>query len=406
MGSLLVGVGNYLFYPALSHSLSPSPFGEVQALAALFLQLTILLNVMGQVSVNVIANYTDEQKKQAVLFELEKLAFLLISGVSLVLAILSPHLKNALQFESVVPFLVLLLALVVTVPGSFRNAFLRAHQKFGAASVALLIGAYGKVAFGLLLTYLGFKVGGAMWAIFIAQLLTWTYATYAAKKVGYHRPHAKLLAPPNFRLVFPELRYALLVLVSFGAITLLSSLDVFVVRHFFSPQVAGEYAGISTVAKIIFFFTASVAQVMFTSIKMKGHWRENRRLLVRSFGLVAGLGGVALLLFSLFPKQIVGLLMGSAYTAYASLLSLLSVAMLGFALLNVIVTYYVALRIYAISIILIAGLLFVGVLMAMHHGSLRAVINNLIAACAAMGVSVFVWRLLITNRKVTHAAVS
>lgn len=406
VGSVMVGVGNYLFYPVLARTLEPLPFGEVQALAALFLQLLILLNVMGQVTVNVIANYADEAKKRAVLFELEKLALLLMLGVSFVLALCSPILKNALQFQSIVPFLVLLAALVITVPGSFRGAFLRAHKKFGAASIALLIGAYTKVLFGVLLTYLGFQVGGAMWAIFIAQLLTWLYATYAAKKVGYRRPTTKLFSKPNLRLILPELKFALLVLVSFGSITLLSSLDVFVVRYYFDPQAAGEYAGISTVAKIIFFFTASVAQVMFASIKITAPASANRKLFVRSMLLTGGLGGIALLIFTLNPDFFVQLLMGQNYLSFAEYLPLLALAMLLVALLNIAVTYYVALRMYAISIILVIGLMLVGVLMMLHHNDLRAIINNILIGCGAIGGSIIVWRIIQLNRKGQHAAIS
>jgi O-antigen/teichoic acid export membrane protein len=407
VGSVLVGVGNYLFYPALARTLSPEPFGEVQALAALFLQLVILLSVMGQVTVNVIANYTDEQKKREVLFELEKLAFLVIVGVSLVLAVLSPHLKAALQFESVVPFLVLLAALVVTVPGSFRNAFLRAHKKFGATSVAMLVGAYGKVVLGVLFTYLGYKVGGAMWAIFIAQLLTLWYATHAAKKAGYRRPNARLFSKPKISLVLPELKYALLVLVGFGTVTLLASLDVFVVRYYFDPQTAGEYAGVSTVAKIIFFFTASVAQVMFASLKMRDTSGANQKLFARSFGLVAGMGGVALVVFALAPETIVTLLMGSSYGGYSNLLPMLGLAMLLVSLLNVSITYYIALRAYLVGVIVLAGMLLVAVLMVVNHDTLSAVIANLLfGTTATLGLFVC-WRVVHKLRKVgTDAAVT
>ncbi|MGB4758473.1 MAG: oligosaccharide flippase family protein [Candidatus Saccharimonadales bacterium] len=406
VGSVLVGVGNYLFYPVLSRMLEPLPFGEVQALTALFLQLTILLVVMGQVTINVIANYTNDKKKQEVLFELEKLAFLLVLGVSLLLALLSPHLKSALQFQSVLPFLILLAALVVTVPGSFRGAFLRAHKKFGAASLALLIGAYAKVVLGVLLTYLGFQVGGAMWAIFIAQLLTWFYAEYAARKAGYQRPAKKIFSMPDIKLVLPELKYALLVLVGFGSITLLASLDVFVVRYYFDPQTAGEYAGISTVAKIIFFFTASVAQVMFASIKLSAPTSANRKLFLRSMLLTAGLGSVALVFFTLTPDFFVRLLMGPNYASFAHYLPLLALAMLFVALLNIAVTYYVALRMYSISIILVTGLMLVGSLMMLHHNDLRAIIINILLGCGAIGGTIIAWRILQLSRKGQHAAIS
>jgi len=65
-GSVAVGVLNYVYYPILGRMLSVEAYGEVQALVSLFLQMLVFLVVMSQVTINVVANYTDEDKKRRV----------------------------------------------------------------------------------------------------------------------------------------------------------------------------------------------------------------------------------------------------------------------------------------------------------------------------------------------------
>ena len=62
VGAVAVGALNYLYYPILGRMLNIESFGEVQTLVSLFVQLQIFLTVMSQVTVNVVANYEDEDR--------------------------------------------------------------------------------------------------------------------------------------------------------------------------------------------------------------------------------------------------------------------------------------------------------------------------------------------------------
>ena len=61
-GSVLVGALNYLYYPLIGRLVSPATFGEIQTLVSLFLQFTIFLNVLGMITVNIMANYSNKEK--------------------------------------------------------------------------------------------------------------------------------------------------------------------------------------------------------------------------------------------------------------------------------------------------------------------------------------------------------
>lgn len=403
-GSLLVGFGNYIYYPILGRLLEPSIFGEVQALAALFTQLSLFLVVLGQVTVNIVANYEDEEKKQIVLFELEKFALMLSIGLSVVLAAFSWQMRDFFHFESAWPFIILLCALVASVPLSFRNAFLRAHKQFASFSMSQIIGSFTKVGLSAMLVVIGFKSAGAMGGILVSQLIAFWYAALIAKRLGFYKPAtSKYFGKINMTAVTPELKYGLLVLVSSLAIALLSSIDIFVVKHYFDPHTAGEYAGISTVAKIIFFLTGSISQVLLPSVRLNRPARENLNYLWRSLALLISIGGVAVIIFTAMAERVVHILMGSTYATYAGFLPKLSLAMFLLSVASLFISYYLALRAYQLGVIVVFGIAITGWLMVIRHNSLDDVVSNLVYGSLALIASIGIWRLIhsFTSRSTT-----
>jgi O-antigen/teichoic acid export membrane protein len=393
VGSLAVSVLNYAYYPVLGRLLKVEEFGEVQVLISLFLQLSLFLAVLGQVTVNVIANYKDERAKREIIFELEKLGLFLSAIVFVIGAVFSWQLRNILHFESAWPFIMLLLTLIATVPLSFRGAYLRGNKRFSDFSVAGIIGAVGKLAISVLLVLVGFSTVGAIGGVLAAQLLAFGYAVSRARRAGFERPAgASYFSLPKIKRVMPELMYSLFVLIASLGVAVLSSVDVLIVKHFFDAQTAGAYAGISTVAKILFFLTASVAQVMLPSVKIDAEPGENKRYLLKSLGLVGLLGGGALALFTLLPGFVVTTLMGAHYVTYVHLLPLLSFAMFVISLLNLLVFYYVALRQYQVAVIVILGLVLTCLLVVAGRASLDGVVDNLTLGSVAMLAMFGVWQ--------------
>ncbi len=105
LGAVCVGVLNYAYYPIISRLLNVQAYGEVQTLVSLFLQLLIFLTVLSQVTVNVVANYEDELRKQQVVYELEKLALFVSIGLFIIAAAFSWKIKSFFHFQSVWPFI-------------------------------------------------------------------------------------------------------------------------------------------------------------------------------------------------------------------------------------------------------------------------------------------------------------
>lgn len=383
-GSVGVGALNYLYYPILGRLLPPTAFGEVQTLVSFFLQLSIFLSVMGLVTVNVSANYDNAAHRNRVIFDLERIALLVSLGLLALSVLFASQLQHFFRFHDSLPFVVLVLAIVVSVPFTFRGAFVRGRQGFGVASVSNLIASAAKIIFSVIFVSLGLSTVGAIGGVVAAQLTALVYIAYWARRMGLGGTGLHWLSRPDLTLLRPELKYAGMVLVTSLLITLQFSIDILVVKHYFDAHTAGLYAGIATVARIIFFLTGSIAQVLMPSVKLKNTTFQNRQLLKKSCMLLAATGLPVLLLFVLAPEEIVHLLMGSAYGEYAHLLPILSVAIFAVAITNLVVSYYMSLRRYWIALVVVAGASVTYGMMILHHATLRSVIESLLVGSLSM----------------------
>lgn len=391
-GAIAVGGFNYLFYPIVGRLLEPSSFGEVQVLISLFLQLTIFLTVLSLVTVNITANYQDKTNRNEVLYELEKIGLFISLALLAGTIIFSEPLKHFLHFDSSFPFILLAVALVITVPFTFRSSYLRGQHKFGKTSFANLISAAGKLVFSVLFIVAGLGTEGAIIGLVIAQLLAFLYARHQASKSGLLRnASSSRWQLPKFRLVLPELRYSMFVFIGSLAIMVLFSIDVIIVKHFFDAHTAGLYAGIATVARIIFFVTASVAQVMLPSVKIEQTASKNLQLLIKSSILLGCLSLPLVLIFAIAPQFFVRILMGDNYLPYASLLPQLSFAVFITSILNLIVSYYLALRHYTPGILAMIGTLLTSILMIIYHETLQSIVTILLYGTAAIAIVIFAW---------------
>jgi O-antigen/teichoic acid export membrane protein len=253
------------------------------------------------------------------------------------------------------------------------------------ASTSNLIASAAKIALSVALVVAGLGTAGAIWGVAAAQFVAFIYIAYWARRMGLSRADGvKWTTKPDMTLLVPELKYASMVLVTSLLITLQFSIDILIVKHYFDAQTAGQYAGVATVARIIFFLTGSISQVLMPMVRLKNSAAENSSLLKRSFMLLGVTGLPALLLFVLAPGPIMRVLMGAQYVEYANLLPVLSAAIFTVAITNLVVSYYMALRRYLIALVVTIGAAVTYVLMITHHSTLRGVIESLLIGSLSM----------------------
>ncbi len=397
VGSVTVGALNYLYYPLLGRMVSPGTFGEIQTLVSLFLQLGVFLVVLSMVIVTIVANYRDETVRNRLIFEFEKLALLVSLIVLVGSVIFANQLQHALHFDSRWPFAVLAIAVVASVPFYIRGAYLRGHQQFGLVSWGNIIAAGGKLVASVVLVAIGLGTVGAIGGVVVAQVVACVLIIWWAHRSGLITQLTSGWTWPNFKLLAPELRYGGIILAASLAITLQYSIDIIVIKHYFDAATAGLYAGVAAVARILFFLTASIAQVLISKVRLTNHRDENQQLLLKSLLLLAGVSLPVLLLTTIWPTQTIGLLMGETYRHLAGLLPMLSVSVFIVSIINLLAAYYLALRRFGIAVLAVVGAAFTYLFIFLHHGSPKAIVESLLLGSAATMVSIGVW--VITERR-------
>jgi O-antigen/teichoic acid export membrane protein len=368
VGSIGVGALNYLYYPIIGRLVSTSEFGEVQALVSLFLQITLILSVSNDVTVNIVANAQDKEKRNQIVHEFERLVTLIMLIIVVISLIAIKQIDHFLRINSPWPVVILGIALVIAAVSSQRSAFLRGINAFGTLSVSQVISASGKLIASLILVLIGFGTAGALGGLVASQILTVIYLFHATRKRGLVAVKGdKWLRLPSLNIIRPELAFALLVLIVSVVTTVFFSIDVVLAKHYFPTKIAGEYAGVATIARIIFLLTGSVATVLLSAVQLKAPMRENRRLFLRSLMLTSIVGGIALLAFSLLPRFCIRLLIGSRYLPLAGLLPKLSLTLFIISIVNLVFSYDVALRRWSIASISVLGILVTIILVVLSH---------------------------------------
>lgn len=379
VGSVVVGALNYAYYPVLGRLMSPAEFGEIQVLVSLFLQFTIFLNVLGMITINITANYDSTVKAHRMIYELEKLAVFIAVGILVLSIIAGGFFAQALQFDSSTPFVALALALVVSIPLTFRSSFARGQKKFGVASISQLIGAGVKIIFSAVLVIAGLGVAGAIFGIVGAQLAAFLYAAWWAAKLGLQRPRLNQYGKlPALKAILPEIKYAAIVFVGLLSITLMMSVDVIFVKYYFDSETAGQYAGVATVARIIFFLAVPIAQVLIPMVTLKQPARKNYQLLIKSTILTLVICGIAMIPCLIFPDLILIILMGGQYGELADMLPILSFVVFIISLVNLVMMYYLALRRKIPALIGIIGFGVVVGLVLVSHATVSTIVYNIL----------------------------
>ena len=380
-GLLIVAVVNYLYYPVMSRVLSIEDFGEVQVIATIVLQMTIILNVFGYITINIFTNTKDKKSARKSVKELEGAALVIVAGLSLVALLFNTYIDAYLKFSSVMVLLALAVMFILNVPFTIKNGWLQANNRFVDMSVAQFISAVFKLILALPLIYIGITINGALFGLVVATLLSLVYVSYRARTNIKLRDH---LHENYFKLIFKDERlkrdlwYGFLIFLALFSINLLYSGDVIIVRRFFSETEAGLYSGIASIGRIIFFSTFAISAVLIPSIKIAGKVKENVKNLKKALFISLILGGIILAVFFVSPQLVIRILIGKNYLSYSPLLSKVGLFVLLASILNVLFVYGIALRKMFISIIGPIAAVSVFAVSYANNGSVDAIINNFI----------------------------
>jgi len=376
-GSMVVAFLNYLFHPILGRLLSPASFGDIQALISILTQAGVLLGAFSIVAVNITTNVENHKERDAVISELQKIAFYIVVVASILVLVFSQTLQEFLNFTSVSPFFGLALILPLIVAVTFRNAYLQGSGRFVELSLGGIVSSSGRLLLSAGLILLGWGLFGAVAGLVLAQVALLIYLVFKTRDT-LHLTFSSSIHVLEKGRVKEEIIYGFLVLFSTLLVAVMYTSDVLIVKRYFDAHDAGIYSGISAIAKIIFFVVAPVATVMLSSIKLKQSFKENRKTLLKSLLIAIGVGVASLSTFYLFYDMVVRVLIGENYLSLGYLLPKAGLVMLLSAILNVLVFYFLALRRYVLVWVSCIGIITMFLLVGLYHETISDILNAII----------------------------
>ncbi len=370
---MIGNVSAYFFQFYMSRKLSMEDFGMFNSL----LSLSAIVSVpAGTVSL-VMARYVSKFSALQNIGKIKYLFFnayikLLIAGAVVVGVFISfsTYIGRFLHIHSGVPIILIGISLLLSLLLPINMGTLQGLQRFGYLGIHGSLSGLLRLGFGVLFIYTGLGVNGAILAgilpVFIIILITCYPMRFLLNKAIKHDKE---------KYTKEIVWYSLPVTIANLCFTGLINIDLVLVKHFFSPEDAGNYAAAAILGRSIFYLPGAIILAMFPMVS-ESHTlqKDTYGLLNKALLFTLLLSGCGLIVFFIFPSQLMGLLMGQKFTATAPLLRIFGLAMLPFALLNILINFNLAKHQVKFVYTLAVGCFFEIFLIYIYHNSLIHVI--------------------------------
>jgi O-antigen/teichoic acid export membrane protein len=250
-------------------------------------------------------------------------------------------------------------------------SFIQAKLAFSFQVLVNLLNTLLKFVLGVAFVLLGYSVVGATSAILLGLISAYIFSFIQLKFVF----NKKIAAPKvETKQLFS---YGIPAALTLMSLTSFISTDILLVKHFFNPQQAGLYAGLSLVGRVIFFVSAPIGSVMFPIVVQKYSKKENfTRTFTLSLLLVLLPSALIAIFYILFPDfSILFFLKKENYLAISHLLTPFAIFIVLFSLLSIIANFYLSIKKTNVYIPIVLGALAQIVLICLFHNSFQQIIT-------------------------------
>jgi O-antigen/teichoic acid export membrane protein len=166
--------------------------------------------------------------------------------------------------------------------------------------------------------------------------------------------------------------YALLAYITYMSLT---SIDLIWVNQNLPGELAGAYAGLVLMRRIVALLPAEVITVMFPRVvKALARGESPGRVLVLTAIFILGVSGLLALLYFMFSSQLIIIIFGDGYQAAIPLLGWMAIATIGISLSSVWLNYYLAEKPRNFVILLAIGVALEWILLNLFPPSLQSAV--------------------------------
>lgn len=376
VGSIFANFLAFLLNLFLARSLT---YADYAIFASLLSVITLAAIPAGSINTVIVKFATDffVKNENDKLKTLYLVFFKFVLGLSLFIIFLffifSISLKNYLHIDNIWYIIASGFVISAFYLNTLNNAFLQSLLKFKFMAFLSIFGSFIKLIVGVILVILGYKVFGGLGALFFMTFGMYLVAYLPLTKILKEKSLDKKISL-NTKQMYS---YAVPTFITVLFLTSFASMDVILVKHFFNPHLAGYYAGLSLMGKVIFYFTAPIPAVMFPLLVKRHATGVNFNNLFYLALLLVILPSVAITAFYfIFPNFVINLFLGGReYLYVAPFLGIFGFYLTIFSLVNVCVSFFLSLNKTNISILVVLAAISQILLIYIFHSSFYQVIG-------------------------------
>jgi O-antigen/teichoic acid export membrane protein len=345
ISTMIGNIASYFFQFFMSRKLSIEDFGVFNSLMSLFIITAVPIGTL----LTIIARYTSQFKAKG---EYEKIHIMYKSagskialiGIICVMAFifLSGNIMTFLNLSARVPIIIVGLMLAVNFVLTLNLGVLQGLQRFWFLGVNMGLNGVIRLIMGIVFVYLGFKVNGALGATLLAGAVVFMITIIPLRKFLLDPAKGNIINGSSYKDVFSESMPVMLTYLSFAILT---NIDLILVKHFFTPEDAGNYAAVAILGRTVLYLPGAIAIAMFPMVAENHALNKNSHSLLKNALLFsAAISGIGMALFIVIPEFILTISMGGKYAPVSDLLRLFGIAMFPFSMMNIMINFNLARR--------------------------------------------------------------
>ena len=302
---LMIGFGAYnllhfLFQFFMARYLTVA---EYSILASVFV-IVYISSVFSESIQNFMVKYTSQESDQGKLKNLiarifrkmRRLSLIIIGAYLLIIIGLSRLLKIDYWLLSL-GGIIIIFALFIPI----TRGLMQGRKKFRSLSINMMSEAGIKLIVGTGLVLLGFGVWGALMGVILASILSFVFSKGQLKDI-YSSEEKRIETKESYAYIAPTFVLTAVVVIFY-------SLDVWIARIFFSPEVSGAYALASLLGKIIFWGTIPISKAMMP-VSSSADKEKTKHVFPTALTFILLAISLALFVFWLFPEWIIKIFSG------------------------------------------------------------------------------------------------
>ena len=341
-GFLLVSMmlGNFLnllFNVYLGRTISFEDFGLITLINTFWYLLGIFASPLGA-SINHRTAFISAKYGQGSAVSFFKSSIKKVTKISLIVSVVwfltSPILAGFFKLQNVLPILLFTPAIIFAFLGSMSEGYLNGSFYFVVIGIIVIITAVVKIGSAVLLVNLNQST-----LTYIAIPFSIVISAIAARIFLYTKIR-KIQADNKKHFNFPK-RFFVASIVSGFSVNAFLTFDVILTKHFLSPRLAGEYAFLSLVGKMIYFFGSMLGTFIIPFVSRDlGANRDPNKSFYRILTATTLLTTAMYIAVGFFGKYFLPLIFGAKVSPILPYINLYSLAIAMYVITSTIVGYH------------------------------------------------------------------